>query len=227
MANLVRIAIRWAVGAVDEVVCVVHVQAADGHDPADTFTYAALCDAVQEWWRSGAGGFPPASALYGAQIRHETTEVMRLLPTIDDPFICDGEGFGGTYDPIPFGPKYVPPQCCALVGLRTLEDSRRGKGRMYLPAMAWPEVDDDDAATGVIPDDKVPELAAVGACLAAAFRDVEGVGSANWVLAVWSPTDGVSRAVTHFDVNLFFMTQRRRVFSTDVHRGFGLDGVEA
>jgi hypothetical protein len=94
----------------------------------------------------------------------------------------------------------LPPACAIVVSLRTSENSRRGRGRFYLPG-----VPDSGVSTGGI---------LVGSLVTDLLTDFQAFGTACFVVgfvpAVYSRTDGVQRAVSTVSVDPVLDTQRRR-----------------
>lgn len=173
--------------------------------------------------------------MYTAQVVLEDVTVTRIRPTLGTPFTLF-VGTAGTFNPIqtpgtnPEGLPW-PPQVCWLIGLRTALNTRRGRGRVYLPArFARGPFDDVTAFRAMAARGQVwsEDKTDLGHCVATLHAELfEAGASGEYVWCVMSEVDNASYAVTHFAVADFLRTQRERAFTPTTHTLYGLSGEPA
>jgi hypothetical protein len=227
--NVAKVAIVFQLGGDDwePAVCTFHVMAAASRAPFSEADMALIGERVNQWWRE-PGPYTPlilgsnsTSAWFTPQVKLQTVEVERIEPA-GDKIVVPGENWAGQLfdvDTTVFSlrARPEPPQCCWLISLRTTVEDRRARGRIYLPAtrietdagpfpQGWSQ---EDQAVGRIPEGSVDALGGIAQGLAYFIRtatETEG----EFVLAVYSRTYGEVHPVTHFEVQRWLRTQRRR-----------------
>lgn len=157
------------------------------------------------WWEADNGGFVNVKSAYPDMLSLMAVECRNILPTPSEPTITElllpSDGTSATRG-------LYPPQVCHLLGLRSSVESRRTRGRMYLPA--WEPGDTNYRATGFIDQDGRTDLGHIAAHLAYEIRQVEaGLEDGPFVLAVYSRVNVDPIPVTHFDIPNRVRTQRR------------------
>lgn len=232
MANVAKVAVRWVVTAFPEIggpahtwdaVCTFHVMKAAGEPAIDEDDREELNLAAINWWSQEGGGFVEVCSAYPSGIELTDVTSWTILPTVSEPTITELlEPFPGTNIG---GRGLHPPQCALGIGLRTLTETRRGRGRMYLPA--W-TVDAAEEAVGFVSPALQEDLGHIAAHLAWAVRSVYAVGvdDGPFVLCVYSRVAGDPAPVTHFEIPDRILTQRRRVIRPLTHLACSLSTGE-
>lgn len=213
--NVAKVAVRWVATAVHGIgvpadewdfVCTFHVMKAASEPEITAADRHELNMAVLRWWEEDQGGFVEVKSAYPPGLALVSVETRNIEPAIGDPTIAD------LLEPLPGNNNglrgLLPPQCCLLVGLRTAVDTRRGRGRMYLPAYTTePHLE----AAGLVDADQRTDLGHIAAHLAYEVRSVyAGVEDGPFVLAVYSRAGQDATPVTHFEIPNRIRTQRRR-----------------
>jgi hypothetical protein len=234
--NVAKVEIHWQLDGTLDIFSILHVKSVDSHVPYTEAHLEQIALGVDAWWHGGSQ--PPfkfGSSLYTPQVVLYDVTVTRILPTESDPYILP-VGVAGIFQPIqvpgtnPEGLPW-PPQVCWLIGLRTAVDTRRGRGRVYLPSrFARGPLDNVDtframAARGQVWDEDLADLGKTAATLHAELFEAGASGEFVW--CVYSEVAGESYAVTHFEVANFLRTQRRRAFRPSPHTAYGLSGDPA
>lgn len=195
-----------------------HVQKTDSAEPFGDDDRSDLAGRVYQWWSD-----PDAPGITGPEANHHFPTFMRIdridvwavAPDPDGPTTLvpsDAARYGS-------GGATEVPQVAHLVGLRTVEDSRRYRGRIFWPASAAPA--GLGRAIGLVLDETAAELARLAQNLAACIRGTT-FETDPWVLAVFSRVDADARAVTHFVVPDRLRTQRRRAAPVQFYTPFAL-----
>lgn len=234
MANVARLIVRFGVVA-DTLLpnVILHVQTVASRHAIDEDDMAALAVATSDWWETDGADYGAVQSVYPADIKLNEVSISRTQPTVTDEFVFPLGGAAGTFVNVPSLVRQVllPPQVSYMIGLRTALDSRRGRGRIYLPAFmtitgpgTGPPA--DSIALGLLGDAN-ERIAHIGSRIAEAYYNTPGFDPGTFVLCVYSAVDQIGRAVTHFAIPQHARTQRRRALHPSPHSNYGLDGVPA
>lgn len=224
MPNVAKVAMRWVRSASAEFVCTFHVKKADSEPELTNDELEAIGQAAVLWWESDPPSIivPPLRDGYDERTILEDVKVHTVEPTIGDPvFVVPTLGAGAQGED---SRVYYPPQVAIGIGLRTSLDSRRGRGRIYLPMTVHTLTGDIFSPLGAVAEDRRGLHARYGASLAEWIRAI--IADPLLVLAVYSRVDGEARAVTHFAIPDRLLTQRRRMVEPE-YQPFGLTGDPA
>lgn len=244
--NIAKLAIVWDAAEDDgtlELVCTLHVRAADEGPPINDGELAQLCMALDQWWNTvGPYSSPLATggtrAFYPPSLRLARLEAQRVLPTVGDKYVLSGENSAGTAlsgTLAGFGQRVVmhPPQVAILINTLTTATGRSDQGRLYLPAPDWTLITpvgesppDANRAVGLMHSGMVTSAGVYAANLAYWIRWATGT-EFDFVWCVYSPLHEAALAVTHFGVHEYFRTQRPRQVYPDTRVLVGLDGEPA
>lgn len=230
MANVVKLACRFrmqptgsdAEDPLVESVLTFHAMKADGAAPPDGVDCADLATAVLSWWNDEHGDYVPAKNWASFESWLEDVTATRVEPTPGPPVVLpDPVGDHGSE------PGSVPPPQCAMhIGLRTLLDSRRGRGRLFLPSCF--------VSTGNILGEvpfawRISIAKGIAGALADSIRRVQGdeENDGPWVLCVYSRVDGDAHPVIGFFLSDYYCVQRRRRVEARTYHEYGLLGEPA
>jgi len=102
----------------------------------------------------------------------------------------------------------TPPQCATIATLYTSVATKSGRGRIFIPGLA-----EEDQDTGQLTDMHISRVQTLMDNLLVA-TPAPGADPGEWVLAVWSPKDGVGRVVEHYVVrtNVGTLRSRRAIY---------------
>jgi len=245
VANVARVIVRF--GLADHTLTsnlLLHVKAADGHDELTDEDRQKIGAATVEWWELDGASYGAVASAYPSQITLDEVVVTNVEPALSDDTITVTGSYAGTFTNIFSGAlitqRYMlPPQCSFLIGLRTTLDTRRGRGRVYMPAhmtfsavgvfpLAEIEKPDRDAmAIGYVNGigTTQEDVAHIASRIAEAYYNTPDRDPGEFVQCVYSKLDHVGRAVTHFAIAEHVRTQRPRALHPSPHAEYGLDGV--
>lgn len=198
-----------------------HVQKPTDAEPWGDDDRFTLAGRVWHWWADDDG----IDGVVGEAARHHFPEALRLdqievwevAPDLDGPttYTTLGDDRYGDHGGL------VAPQLAHLVGLRTALSSRRGRGRIYFPAVS--EVEGLGAGVGYVTPLMQPRLARIASNLGVWIRGTDFF-SEGWSLAVFSRVDGAAHNVLQYWVPNRIATQRRRATPAQDYAIYGLDG---
>lgn len=233
MSNVVRLALNLAfrdeylgtlpAPANPNAAITFHARAIDSHDPPDADDRLALIGAVYSWWETDGAITVKLRDRYYANVILNSISAQTVEPTVSDTdyYSVDEDG---SHAPTGFPP--FPPNIAFMVSLRTLVESRRYRGRLYLPpfadSQAW--VNPGGAYKETLGDLGRVMLGKTVAQLAAHIALYEGDPVQQWALAVYSRVDGDAHAVTRFEVPARVATQRRRLAANEGYLTVGISG---
>lgn len=234
MANVARIIVRF--GIVDDTLLpnlLLHVKTVDSRHAIDDDDMAALAVATSDWWEVDGASYGAVQSAYPSDIKLNEVSISRVKPTVSSENIYPMGGAAGTFVNVGTLVRAVllPPQVSYMIGLRTSLDTRRGRGRIYMPAVmqitsAGSGPPAANIALGLLGDAN-ERIAHMASRIAEAYFYTPGVDPGTFVLCVYSAVDGVGRAVTHFAIPQHARTQRRRALHPSPLSNYGLDGVPA
>jgi hypothetical protein len=229
MSNVAKVSIVWRITpqddrseAVDPVVCTFHVMNREDAEPFSESDLLVMTNDVYEWWRFDFDDVSPGTYQAGRIGYHESVELYKVEARVIEP--AEAHELADLRGPYPGNlpdREFIQgPQTARLLTLTTDLDSRRGRGRMYLP----PREADFADQTGWIGDENALRIAREGAHLAARIAR-HPAPQTFWRLCVYSRVNGDPRAVTGFRGADHSVTQRRRA-APRAYKRVGLDGVE-
>lgn len=220
MANVAKVALRFAWGDITDAVTTFHVKKLDSAPEIDLADRALIANAAHQWWHGDSPAFPAVRAYYPFEymVLADVT-VWTVEPTPSDPLVST------LVDEPALNPDHqlLPPQVCWGISLRSSLDTRRGRGRMYLPAVRKGTI--FELAEGRIPEDEQDWLGMQAAHLASQIYEI-GAGEGTFVLSVYSKLNHAAMAVTHFKIPDRYWTQRRRAHRPIAYQNYGLSGTQ-
>lgn len=212
--NIAKVAMRYTVEHTDgptdiQGVITFHVRRSDGEGEWTELDLEELGGRVQKWWSETADlpeDHVPLRYWYSNLFRLDGIDCRQVSPSVSDivefpaPDPPDDHGSGlGTM---------LAPQLALIIGLRSDTDTRRGRGRIYLPAF-WPGTAAVPTREGFVPDEVRLLLARLGADLVQRIEH-DPLELTNWALVVYSRVDDAANAVLSFSIPDRVATQRRR-----------------
>lgn len=226
MGNVIRWAIVMQAGGSALQVVTGHARASDASDPADDTTLQNFATALNEWWEADSSPHHAAKSRYTPGVALIETTAQRIQPDESGVFSFDGEGSVGTLVNVyPGGSKTAgdflfyphPPQVAWMVSLRTLVDSRRYRGRVFLPATGYAliegvvQINPTDDAAGIVPTVARIAITDLVQHLGKRIRDLESeAGDPKWNWCVYSRVDQDAHPVIAFRGQETLRTQRNR-----------------
>ena len=223
MVNVARFAAHFAQGGgggtAAEIFVTFYTHRASVLDPYDEASIRLICGHFVKWWEFGDADLDEPtvnqpSLDYSGETRLVSVEGFRTEPTIGGLFVEDVDPPSpGLFDSD--GPG--PPQCAVGISLRTALDSRRGRGRIYLPCIrsgaynAAGEI--QPLLSSLAAEDGNMTVAKWGAALWRRIGDAGG-STPDDRLAVWSRADEIARTVSEIRAPQVLLTQRRRRIPT-------------
>lgn len=216
--HLARFALQFAQGltTTHEATCIVvfHTTRADVFPSYDDTALLALCAQFVRWWEEGNEVDDPPDVNaprldYSDETRLIAITAQRTQPTegavIDYTFGLPSAGTS------PDGP--APPQAAVLLSWLSATDTRRGRGRTYLPAPRSGCYDPSGEFTTMLSAlASEPGNMTIARWGRALFRNIaDSAGTTpNDRLAIYSRVDGVARVPQLVRAPQYLATQRRR-----------------
>lgn len=187
------------------------VNTVNGHEVGETFTFTVHTYNAGGNLAAAAAAFNTAVALLWNGVASPADSIKQLIPTVCgidqtttvqlDPLTGKNLGKIATAQALvgtdANGP--LPPQCSAVVSLRSAIFTRAGRGRFYLPTFAT-----DKVAAGRI------LAGAVTQTVTAAQKFVQSLNGAGYTVVVYHRSTRTHDNVVSVDVGDVFDTQRRR-----------------
>lgn len=232
MSNVAKVAIRWVMTHVFgigepsqswDAICTFHVMKPASDPAISEEDREDINLAVIRWWMADNGGFTEVRSFYPTAVVLESVTSWTIQPSVSEPTITElvEDNAGTDSDRV-----VECPQLCFGIGLRTLVDTRRGRGRMYLPASRNFLVNAFHA--GFVDEGLQIDLGHIAAHLAYEVRAIQAVGvdDGPFVLCVYSRAAGDPTPVTRFEIPDRILTQRRRAIRPLTHLLCGLSDGE-
>lgn len=243
MANVARFAISWRQGTHTGIVTTFFTRRASAFAQYDDAAMNAIAGQVVAWWEDDYEDEPGIRRNFSQAVALTGIEWHRVLPTTSEPdgFVTDVAGTFPLTETVLLGPYLspggphghfeerhiagdpLPPQCTVLITLHTDDESRSGRGRMYMPAPPRAIVDDEGRYFGTSEPYPFTLPHTWGRKLYRMIADAERT-TPNDRLAVYSRLRNEARTVRSFSCVDRICTQRRRVLHTVEKRTIGVSG---